>query len=131
MTNTDIAAAFFSALAAEDEQALRAICSYDVKPQQNGGPPLTLDTLLGFAKAVHSVVADFRYAEVVRSETSSGFVQEHVIRGALPNGKEVALAVCVVGDVQNGKITSVREYFDSASAADVLGAMQRNPISSL
>lgn len=125
MSNVDIAATFFNALANEDEQALRLICSEDFKPQQNGAPPLTLEALLGFAKAVHAVVTDFRYADPVRSATHTGFVQEHFVRGTLPSGKPLNLAVCVVGDISGERITSAREYFDSSAGAELLAELAK------
>ncbi|WP_337271382.1 nuclear transport factor 2 family protein [Oryzifoliimicrobium ureilyticus] len=127
MSNTAIAASFFDALAREDEQALRAICARDFKPQQNGAPPLTLDALLGFAKAVHAVLKDFQYADPVCSATKTGFVQEHSVRGTLPNGAAVDLAVCVVGDISGERLVAAREYFDSASASELLAELGNRP----
>ena len=53
MNHLEIAEAFFRAMTEEDDQAVRDLCAPDVRPQQNGGPPLDVDALLGFAKLVH------------------------------------------------------------------------------
>jgi hypothetical protein len=87
---------------------------------QNNGQPLDLETLLSFNVAVGRVVRDFRYGDAVRSATATGFVEEHSVRGALPGGKTLDLAVCVVAEINGGKVTKVREYFDSAAAADLV-----------
>lgn len=47
-----------------------------------------------------------------------GAVQQHVLRGTrVSTGEEVALHACVVIAVEDGKITRLDEYFDSAEAA--------------
>lgn len=84
---------------------------------------MTLDEVLAFNAAVHGVLENFRYADAVRSSTGSGFVEEHAVRGTLPDGRELDLAVCVVADVSDGTVTEVREYFDSATAAGLIEAL--------
>lgn len=123
MNNSDIAAAFFDALAREDKVKLRQVCAPDFRPQQNGGPTLTIEELLGFATAIHRVVRGFEYGDPVLAGTTTGFVQEHRVRGTLPDGTAVDMPVCVVGDVIDGRITAAREYFDTARAAKVLVAL--------
>ena len=123
MSNLDLATAFFEALAADDGARVRGICADDVRLQQNGGDPLSVDALLGFAKAVHVAASGFRYADPVRAETPTGFVQEHRIRGVLADGLSVDIPTCVVGEVANGKIIALREYFDSAAGSALLAAL--------
>jgi hypothetical protein len=41
----------------------------------------------------------------------------------LPNGKTLDLAVCVVAEIDGGKVTEVRECFDSATATDLAAAL--------
>lgn len=91
--------------------------------RQNNGQPLGLATLLVFNAAVGRVVKDFRYDDAVRSDTASGFVEEHAVRGTLPSGKTLHLVVCVVADVRGDKVSDVRENFDSAAAADLIAAL--------
>jgi ketosteroid isomerase-like protein len=43
-----------------------------------------------------------------------GFVEQHLLRGKLADGREVSLAACIVCKVRDGRITRLDEYFDSA-----------------
>lgn len=123
MRNEELAQALFAAFAKGDAESVRRLCAPNFEARQNNGPVMTLEPLLEFALAVYNIVKDFRYEDAVRSETSSGFVEEHNVRGTLPDGSEIDLAVCVVAEVREGKVVNVREYFDSASAAGLIRAM--------
>ncbi|MFK8029876.1 MAG: nuclear transport factor 2 family protein [Gammaproteobacteria bacterium] len=123
MDKTTLAESIFEAFTHGDTDAVRTLCSPDLKAIQNGGVPMDLETLIGFSLAVRSVVKNFRYEDAVRSETESGFVEEHSVRGELPTGCELDLKVCVVAVVSDGKITEMREYFDSTAAAGVAAAL--------
>jgi limonene-1,2-epoxide hydrolase len=94
-----------------------------MKANQNAGPALDLDTVLHFAVAVQNAAPDFRYEEVIRSATDTGFVEEHRVRGTFNDGSEIDLTVCIVGEVEDGKITLLREYFDPAGAAALAAAL--------
>jgi ketosteroid isomerase-like protein len=72
-----------------------------------------LATLNGFIKAVPTR----RYTERKLDVFDSGFVQRHLLVGNLAGGKEVSLAACVVCQVDDGRITRLDEYFDSAALA--------------
>jgi ketosteroid isomerase-like protein len=123
MRNEELAQALFAAFAKGDAESVRRLCAPNFEARQNNGPVMTLEPLLEFALAVYKIVKNFRYEDAVRSETRSGFVEEHKVRGTLPDGSEIDLAVCVVADVRDGKVVNVREYFDSASAAGLIRAM--------
>lgn len=83
---------------------------------------MDLETVIGFSPAVLDVVDDFRYEDAVRSATASGFVEKHAVRGTLPDGSNLDLAVCVVAEVENGQVSEVREYFDGVAAAGLVAA---------
>lgn len=123
MDNTELAEKLFKAFARGDADGVRRLCSPDMQARQNNGPAMNLDALLEFALAVNRVVKDFRYEDAVRSATETGFVEEHSVRGTLPDGSELNLAVCVVADVRNGKLTDLREYLDFAAAAGLVEAL--------
>ncbi len=123
MEHADLARALFEAFARNDANAVRNLCTQDMKASQNQGPAMDLDGLLAFSGAVQRVVQNFRYEAAIRSATDTGFVEEHKVRGSLPNGGELNLAVCVVADVQDGKVSSLREYVDSAAAAGLMNAL--------
>jgi ketosteroid isomerase-like protein len=119
MKNVKLAEALFQAFMDGDDKAVRNLCAPDLKAIQNGGAPMDLTTLLGFSAAVKSVVSNFRYENPIRSETSNGFVEEHEVCGTLPDNTSLRFSACVVGTVNDSKITQLREYFDSAAVADL------------
>ncbi|MFT4767856.1 MAG: ketosteroid isomerase-like protein [Glaciecola sp.] len=123
MDNTDICKALFDAFTTGDEDRVRSLCAPEIKAWQNNNPPMDLDTLLGFSHAVLEVVKDFRYEEVRRSATATGFVEEHRVRGTLPDYSKLDLAVCVVADIRDGKIYSLREYLDTSAATELRAAL--------
>lgn len=124
MGHAEIAEALFEKLAANDGDGVRRLCASDMRVRQNGGAPMNLESLLRFNGAVHRVVKDFRYEDAVRSATANGFVEEHAVRGALPDGTALDLTVCVVADVRDGKVTEVREYLDTGAAAGLIAALR-------
>jgi ketosteroid isomerase-like protein len=123
MSPTETAEALFAAFASSDADRVRSLCAPDLKARQNNGPLLDLETLLAFSGSVNQVVSDFRYEEPIRSATDTGFVEEHYVRGTLPDGSALDLAVCVVVDLRDGKVVSLREYVDAAAAAGLLAAL--------
>jgi ketosteroid isomerase-like protein len=120
MNNAEIAKALFAAFENGDADGVRGLCAADLRARQNGGPPMDLEALLAFSASVHRVVDGFHYADAVRSETATGFVEEHQVRGTLPDGSDLDLAVCVVADVRNGKVSDLREYLDTAAVAGLM-----------
>jgi ketosteroid isomerase-like protein len=123
MDNTQFAISIFDAFTRGDAAAARALCAPDFQVRQNGGAAMNLEAVLGFTAAVLKVVKGFRYEDAVRSATATGFVEEHAVRGTLPDGRSLDLAVCVVAIVKGGKITDVREYFDSKAAEGLVKAL--------
>jgi len=119
-----IARRFFTALEVADLESARALCSDSFRGSQNGGTEMDVDTLMQFTAAVHAVVPDFRYENAVRFETEVGFVEEHNVCGTLPDDSTFKLVVCVVGEVKDGKITTLREYVDTGAAAGLLRALR-------
>ena len=45
------------------------------------------------------------------------------MRGTLPDGSDLKLSACVVADIQDGKVSSLGEYFDTSAAAGLLQAL--------
>lgn len=119
MSPIECANALFLAFTQGDDESVRNLCGPDFSAVQNGGPPMDLTTMLAFSKAVQSVVSHFRYENRVCSATENGFVEEHDVCGTLPNGVDIKLSLCIVGDIVDGKIMRLREYFDTAATADI------------
>lgn len=123
MENKQLSELLFSALENNNRDQIQAICADDMQANQNHGPNMGVDELLAFNQSVQKVVKNFRYENAIRSSTESGFVEEHNVCGTLPNGEEMNLAVCVVTEVTNGKISMIREYADSRAASGLLKAL--------
>src|SRR5258708_3351792 len=49
-----------------------------------------------------------------------GFVHQHELRGVRKDGVKVRLPACIVCAVEDGRITRLDEYFDSARVAEFL-----------
>ena len=123
MDVTDLAKSLFEAFASGNAAAVRRLCHADMTARQNNGSLMGLEELLAFSAAVNGIVSDFEYANPRRSATVTGFVEEHDVRGTLPDGTAIDLAICVVADVANGRITALREYFDTAAAHALIAAL--------
>jgi ketosteroid isomerase-like protein len=66
-----------------------------------------------------SRIAERRYDDRRLEVFPGGFVQQHVLRGArVHDGVKVNLPACVICAVEDGKITRLDEYFDSARVAE-------------
>lgn len=123
MTNEEIARSLFNAFESGDMDAVRSLCSADFKAKQNLNTEFDLDTLIHFSQAVSSVVSNFRYEDIQCSGTEEGFVEEHIVCGEFSDGTPLALAACVVATVQDGKVTHLREYVDTAAASGLINAL--------
>jgi ketosteroid isomerase-like protein len=62
-------------------------------------------------------ISDRRYTDRRLNVFDGGFVQQHVLTGVRKDGVRVSLPGVLVGAVQNGKITRLDEYLDSAQVA--------------
>lgn len=123
MSNTDLAAALFAAFESGDAESARRLCDPDLIAVQNQARRMTLDELLEFSAAVLASVSSFRYVDAVRTGTDDGFVEEHGVEIVLDDGRQVRFAACVVAEVKDGRIVSLRETVDGAGAAPLLRAL--------
>ena len=81
-----------------------------------------VDENLGVLKWVVANIGGLSYSEIQRQPTPAGFVQQHVLRGRVKgSGKEIAIPACIVCKVENGRITRLDEYLDSAQTAALRG----------
>jgi len=124
MTNSELAKALFASFERGDQEAAHALCASHFQARRNQGALMDLQTLLQFSAMVTAIIADFRYENSVCQETPTGFVEEHDVRGTLPDGSQLHLAACVIGEVQDGKIIQLREYLDTTAAAGLIRALQ-------
>lgn len=123
MDHETLATRFFTATATADRALFHEICAPGFEGSQNGGPAMTTDQLADFSDLVLQRVSNFHYENIIRSATSTGFVEEHDVCCDFDDGASLRMRVCLVGDVCDGKITSVREYVDSRAARKLLAAL--------
>lgn len=69
-------------------------------------------------------VRNFRYEEVRCQPTPTGFVEQHVTCGTAPGGGEFRFPACLVVRVENGQVTRLDEYFDTAPLMAALSQVQ-------
>jgi ketosteroid isomerase-like protein len=113
-----LAKRFFDAIEKGDIDAVRAIYAPDAVIWHNNDNLETsrednLKVLTNFIKAVPTR----HYLDRRVGAFDGGFVQQHLLKGKLANGKDLALACCIVCEVKDGRITRLDEYFDSAALA--------------
>ncbi len=122
MTHLDLAARFVAAVEAGDIPAIRAIYAPDARIWHNTDgldfPGQTVDENLAVLAWMQTALTAKRYDIVARSETPTGFVQQHVLRGTIAKtGAAFELPACIICTVAGGRITRLDEYFDSAHVA--------------
>ena len=126
--NARIALEFFAAIEAGDEEKMRSLAAPGARFLQNtGGPGMSLDTLIKMSAGIHRALPDRRYENHVRSATDTGFVEEHDFVATLPGGEQFRLPAAVIATVEDGRITEMHEYIDSAGAAKIRQALGGQP----
>jgi ketosteroid isomerase-like protein len=113
-----LAKRFFDAVEAGDIEAVGAMYAPDAVIWHNTDGLETsreanLETLRGFTR----LIGERRYANRRVQVSESGFTQQHVLEGVRRDGTKVSLAACIVCEVNDGQITRLDEYFDSAALA--------------
>jgi len=107
----------FRAIESGDVDAIRNIYTHETKIwHNNDGIAQSVEENLAVLKWVIGNIKNVKYTEVHRQPTPTGFVQQHVLRGRFKD-KDVALPACIVATVENGHITRLDEYLDSAQTA--------------
>ena len=115
-----MATRFFDAIEAGDIETMQSSFTPDAEIWHNTDelivtPAQTAQTLTGMA----SRIRDREYAERQLTVFPGGFVQQHVLKGVrVHDGASVRLPCAIICKVENGKITRLDEYFDSAHVAE-------------
>lgn len=111
---------FFDAIEQGDIAAMQACFTPDAEIWHNTDevivtPADTAKTLSGMVARI----SNRRYADRQVAVFPGGFVQQHVLQGnRTHDGVAVRLPCCIVCRVENGLITRLDEYFDSAHVAE-------------
>jgi len=117
-----LAKRFFDAIEAGDIGTVGAIYADDAVIWHNSdGLSSTreenIETLRGFIRFVPERSYRDRRVQV----STDGFTQQHVLHGVRRDGTPVSLAACIVCSVEDGRITRLDEYFDTAALTVFLG----------
>jgi len=119
----EVADRLFKAIERGEVNAIRDIYAPHTKIWHNfDNLTQSVDENLAVLKGVVANVEEISYTEIRRQPTPSGFIQQHVLRGKVKaSGKEIAIPACIVCKVENGRITRLDEYLDSAQTAALRG----------
>jgi ketosteroid isomerase-like protein len=114
----DLATAFFSAIERADTEALRGIYSDDATIWHNFDQvDQHRDANLKVLAWIGRNIADLAYTDIRRVIIDGGFIQQHVLRGKAPNGTELEVPAMLRISCEDGKVTRVEEYLDTAQVA--------------
>ena len=108
---------FMRAIQSGDAAKVRSCYAADAKIWHNtDGVEQSVDDNLKVLGWFMRKIPD-RYYRVVRREAlKNGFIQQHVLEVTLPSGTRWTMSACVVVSMEDGLITRLDEYLDSAQA---------------
>ena len=116
---------FFAAIEAGDIETVRAMYDPGCLIWHNDDLlEQPVEDNLKVLQGLHRAVSGLRYDIVRRAETADGVLQQHVLRGRLPNGAEVELHAAMYLQVRDGHITRIEEYLDSARRSEIRKARE-------
>lgn len=121
----ELVAAFFAALEAGDIETLREIYAPDAVIWHNDDLiEQPVEENLKVLAGLHRVVSGLRYDITRRVPAPDGVLQQHVLRGTLPNGADVELHAAMYLQVRDGRISRIEEYLDSGKRATIKAARE-------
>ena len=121
---------FFSAIEAADMEAVRNVYHPDVTVWhnvdglENRKRGQRREDNVALLTVLTNKIKDWKYDIWFREATESGMVQQHTLRGRLPNGEALAIPVCIVLQIQDGCIMRLDEYIDSAHTQPMVDALR-------
>ncbi|MEQ1866437.1 MAG: nuclear transport factor 2 family protein [Micropepsaceae bacterium] len=122
----DLAARFVDAIERADIDQIRAIYAPDARIWHNfDGKEQTVEENLKVLRWMARNLTDRHYRIQRRVEIPGGFVQQHVLEGKTVRGP-FSMPACLVVLVEDGRITRLEEYLDSAHAARLSDLVRGN-----
>lgn len=113
----EVARRFMSALDVADADTVRDVYAPDARIWHNFDDKVqTVDQNIESMHWLHSKLSNVDYDVQSLVAIEGGFLQQHILRGTLASGKEFALHACAICKVENGRITELEEYLDTAQA---------------
>ncbi|WP_304170266.1 nuclear transport factor 2 family protein [Phenylobacterium aquaticum] len=123
MTSQDyiaFAKKFVGAIQSGDTDTVRACYHPDAKLwHNNDGIEQTVDQNMKVLDWFIRALPDRNYRVTRLEALPDGFMQQHVLEATLPDGTKWAMDACVVVRIENGVITRLDEYIDSAKSAQL------------
>ena len=117
-----LAERFVNAIESGDVAAVRACYAPDARIWHNFDEvEQTVDENIKVLNWFMTRLPDRRYRVLRRVALKDGFLQQHVLEATLPDGSSWKMFACVVTRLENGRITRLDEYIDSAQAAALRG----------
>jgi ketosteroid isomerase-like protein len=125
MSSEDTIIRFFAALEAGDIDTVRAIYAPDALIWHNDDlVDQPVEENLKVLAGLHKAVSGLHYEIIRRAPVADGVIQQHVLRGTLPDGQEVALHAAMYLQVKDGHVTRIEEYLDSAKRSSIRAARE-------
>lgn len=114
----ELADDFFAAIARRDLKRVAAIYDPEVEVWHNVTQRTqSRDENLRLLETFTSRVEDLRYEVLAREFFPGGFVQRHTLHAKVASGEAIAVPVCIVIHVADGRIQRLYEYLDGRSVA--------------
>ncbi|WP_374346322.1 nuclear transport factor 2 family protein [Phenylobacterium sp.] len=111
---------FVGAIQSGDTATVRACYHPDAKLwHNNDGVEQTVDQNMKVLDWFIRALPDRNYRVLRLEALPDGFMQQHVLEATLPDGTKWAMDACVVVKMENGVITRLDEYIDSAKSAQL------------
>ena len=125
MTSEDTVIRFFAALEAGDIATVRAIYAPDALIWHNDDLiEQPVEENLKVLAGLHKALSGLHYEVIRRAPAADGVIQQHILRGTLPDGQEVALHAAMYLQVRDGYVTRIEEYLDSAKRSSIKAARE-------
>jgi ketosteroid isomerase-like protein len=125
VTSEDTVIRFFAALEAGDIGTVRAIYAPDALIWHNDDLiEQPVEENLKVLAGLHKALSGLHYEIIRRAPAADGVIQQHILRGTLPNGQEVALHAAMYLQVRDGHVTRIEEYLDSAKRSSIKAARE-------
>lgn len=111
----DFAERFVGAIQSGDVPAVRACYAPGAKLWHNTDDvEQTVDQNIAILEWFIRMLPDRHYRVLRREALKDGFLQQHILEATLPNGTRWKMFACCVIRMENGLITRLDEYLDSA-----------------
>lgn len=118
----DFADRYIAALEGDDLEKVRSFYAAEARLWHNTDDiAQDLDISMKSMKWFMRNLPGRRYRVLRREALHDGFLQQHVLEATLPDGTPWSLNACVVIKMENGVITRLDEYLDSAQTTALAG----------